>query len=137
MSTLGRNVTVQSSHQRNTEGLKASAKQKQFDTAKKVDEAIRILIKEKALINFNSVSERSGVSKAYLYNHQEVRQRIEGLRQQQQGLPSRKYVKEEMTNTNKDALLMAKNKKIKELESDVKRLKEQLKRLGGDIYDNI
>ncbi|MDO0825382.1 DUF6262 family protein [Desulfosporosinus nitroreducens] len=124
-------------HERNTAGLKASAEQKKIYAAKKVDEAIKLLIKEKALINFNSVSERSGVSKAYMYNHPEVRQRIETLRQQQRGLSSRKYVKNEMTNSSKDVLLAAKNKRIKDLEDEVERLKEKLKRLGGEIYDNI
>ena len=126
-----------SNHHRNTEGLKASAKQKQLETAKKVDEAIRLLIKEKALINFNSVAERSGASKAYLYNHPEIRERIEALRKQQHGLSSRKQVKDEMTDSSKDVLLMAKNKRIKELEDEVKRLKEQVKRLGGKLYDNL
>ena len=133
----GRSKAVPSDHQRNTEGLKASAKQKQQETAKKVDEAIKLLIKEKALINFNSISKRSGVSKAYLYQHQAIRERIETFRKQQQGLPSRSHIKVEMTDSNKDVLLDAKNKRIKQLEDEIKRLKEQLKRLGGELYDSF
>lgn len=67
-------------HLRNTDGLKAYAKHKQLETAEKVDEAIKLLIKEKGSINFNSVSIRSAVSKAYLYQHQDIRERIEALR---------------------------------------------------------
>ena len=126
-----------SSHPRNTDGLKAYSKQKQLQTAKKVDVAIKLLIKEKGSINFSSVSERSEVSKAYLYQHQDIRERIEALRKQQQGLPSRKHIKSDMTEPSKDVLLAAKNKRIKVLEDEVKRLKEQLKRLGGKLYDNI
>lgn len=126
-----------SSHTRNTDGLKAYSKQKQLQTAKKVDVAIKLLIKEKGSINFSSVSERSEVSKAYLYQHQDIRERIEALRKQQQGLPSRKHIKSDMTESSKDVLLAAKNKRIKVLEDEVKRLKEQLKRLGGKLYDNI
>ena len=126
-----------SNHPRNTDGLKAYSKQKQLETAKKVDEAIKLLIKEKRSINFSSVSERSGVSKAYLYQHHNFRERIEALRKQQQGLPSRKHIKSEMTDSSKDVLLAAKNKRIKVLEDEVKRLKEQLKRLGGELYDSI
>ena len=126
-----------SSHPRNTDGLKAYSKQKQLQTAKKVDVAIKLLIKEKGSINFSSVSERSEVSKAYLYQHQNIRERIEALRKQQQGLPSRKHIKSDMTESSKDVLLAAKNKRIKVLEDEVKRLKEQLKRLGGKLYDNI
>ena len=124
-------------HPRNSDGLKTYSKQKQFETAKKVDEAITLLIKEKGSINFNCVSKRSGVSKTYLYEHQTIRERIESLRKQQQGLPSRNHIKEEMTNSNKDVLLAAKNKRIKVLENEVKHLKEQLKRLGGELYDSI
>ena len=126
-----------SSHPRNTDGLKAYSKQKQLQTAKKVDVAIKLLIKEKGSINFSSVSERSEVSKAYLYQHQNIRERIEALRKQQQGLPSRKHIKSDMTESSKDVLLAAKNKRIKVLEDEVNRLKEQLKRLGGKLYDNI
>jgi len=69
--------------------------------------------------------------------HRTIRERIESLRKQQQGLPSRNHIKEEMTNSNKDVLLAAKNKRIKVLENEVKHLKEQLKRLGGELYDSI
>jgi len=92
---------VISNHTRNTDGLKTYSKQKKLDTAKKVEEAIKLLIKEKDSINFSSVSERSGVSKAYLYQHQNLRERIEALREQQQGLPSRKHIKSGMTDSSK------------------------------------
>jgi len=124
-------------HPRNSDGLKTYSKQKQFETAKKVDEAITLLIKEKGSINFNCVSKLSGVSKTYLYEHLAIRECIEALRKQQQGLPSRKHIKEDMTNSNKDVLLAAKNKRIKVLEDELKHLKEQLKRLGGELYDSI
>lgn len=133
----GRSKTVPNDHPRNTEGLKASAKQKQQDTAKKVDESIKLLIKEKALINFNSISIRSGVSKAYLYQHQAIRERIDTFRKQQQGLPSRMHIKVDTTDSSKDVLLAAKNKRIKLLEDEIKSLKKQLKRLSGELYDSM
>jgi ribosomal protein L29 len=40
-----------------------------------------------------------------------------------------------MTESSKDALLMAKNKKIKELSEEVKKLKQELMYLQGKIYD--
>lgn len=110
----------------NTEGLKAHAREKKDATFKKVDIALQKLIKEKGRINFNSISMESGVSKAYLYNHSDVRERIETLRKQQEGLPSPKQVKREMTNASKDVLIAAKNKRIKALEEENKRLKSEL-----------
>jgi len=72
-----------------------------------------------------------------LYQHQAIRERIETFRKQQQGLPSRRHIKVEMTDSSKDVLLAAKNKRIKLLEDEIKSLKEQLKRLGGELYDSI
>lgn len=81
------------------------------------------------------VSMESGVSKAYLYNHSDARDRIETLRRQQEGLPSPKQVKREMTDASKDVLIAAKNKRIKALEEENKRLKSELATLRGKLYD--
>ncbi|WP_218915144.1 DUF4461 domain-containing protein [Caldanaerobius polysaccharolyticus] len=40
-----------------------------------------------------------------------------------------------MTDASKDVLIAAKNKRIKELEEEVKRLKDILKRRYGEDYD--
>ena len=82
---------------------------------RKVDEAIEHLITNKEKVNFNSVSAESGVSKAYLYTHTDIRERIETLRKQQEGLCSPKQVKREMTDASKDVLIAAKNKRIRDL----------------------
>jgi hypothetical protein len=126
-----------SSHKRNTEGIKAFARKKKEMTANKVDEAIKKLIKKKEKINFNTVSINAGVSKGYLYNNNKIRRRIENLRKQQQGLPSPKLVKWQMTDASKDMLLAAKNKRIRELDDEVKRLKKELMYLRGKLYEDI
>ncbi|WP_254903646.1 hypothetical protein [Clostridium tyrobutyricum] len=48
---------------------------------------------------------------------------------------SPKKIKKQMTESSKDALLLAKNKKIKELTEKIKRLKQELMYLQGKIYD--
>ncbi|MCR6847335.1 DUF6262 family protein [Bacillus sp. IBL03825] len=120
---------------KNTEGIKNYAKLKSELTLSKVDQAIQILIKNKEKINFNSVSITAGVSKSYLYNHLDIRERIDKLREQQKRLPSPKQVKYEITDTNKDILLAARNKRIKQLEDENKRLKKELMHLRGKIYE--
>jgi len=124
-------------HTRNTEGVRQYAQQKKLSAAMKVDEAIQRLIKQRGKINFNSVSTESGVSKANLYNHSEIRERIETLRKQQEGISSAKQVKREMTEASKDVLIAAKNKRIKELETENKQLKDELMKLRGIIYDKF
>lgn len=100
-----------------------------------MNDIIHQLIKAKERINFNSVAMASGVSKAYLYNNQEIQERIETLRRQQEGLSSPKQEKREKSDASKDVLLAAKNKRIKVLEEENKRLKAELAVLRGKLYD--
>ena len=67
----------------NTKGLKEYAKQRSQMALDKVDKAIRELSLTEHKINFNSVSQLSGVSKTFLYNNQEIKKRIEELRDKQ------------------------------------------------------
>ncbi len=124
-----------SNHIRNTDGLKEYALSKKEEVIKRVDSTIQRLIIEKKSINFNSVAIEANVSKTYLYNHEDIRKRIEELRVKQLEVFSHKNIKKQMTEGSKDALLMAKNKKIKDLSEEVKRLKQELMYLQGKIYD--
>lgn len=124
-----------SSHVRNTNGLKEYAQGKKEEVIKRVDSTIQRLIIEKKPINFNSISIEAKVSKTYLYTHEDTRKRIEELRVKQLEVFSSKTIKKQMTESSKDALLLAKNKKIKELTEEVKNLKQQLMYLQGKIYD--
>lgn len=67
-------------HQRNTNGLKNHAQCKRDQAFERTEVAIRQLLKEGRPINFETVSKVSGVSRAWLYNQPEIRQRIEQLR---------------------------------------------------------
>ena len=64
------------------EQLKAIHKSRKSATHQKVDVAFSGLVRANGAINFNSVANEAGVSKATLYNNQELRQRIEALRRQ-------------------------------------------------------
>lgn len=66
-----------------TKGLKEYAQNKSKITLEKVDRAIRELSLTEQKINFNSVSQLSGVSKTFLYNNDDVKKRIEELRDKQ------------------------------------------------------
>lgn len=121
-------------HKRNTQGLEIARRQRQEECNKKVEEAIKTLMKQKEKINFNSVAQLAGVSKKYLYdNHYE---RINILRSKQEGLKP-KQVKQNMTDNNKDILLAAKNKRIKELEEENERLRKIIERKYTEEYEKI
>lgn len=120
-----------------TKGLKEYAKKKTQLTLEKVDKAIRELSLNEGKINFNSVSNLSGVSKTFLYNNEEVRKRIEELRDKQINKDINQRAKYDKTSKSKDIIIMAKDKKIKELEEENKKLKKQLEILRGKLYEKL
>ena len=121
-----------SEHERNTEGLIKSREKKSNECRERVDKAIRQLLREKSRINFNSVADRANVSKKYLYDHH--CECIIELRRQQEGLDP-KQVKRAMSDASKDVLIAAKNKRIRELEDEVKKLKVILEHRYGKDYE--
>lgn len=121
----------------NTKGLKEYAKQRLQMALEKVDKAIRELSLTEQKINFNSVSQLSGVSKTFLYNNEEVKKRIEELRDKQVSKTINQRAKYDKTSKSKDIIIMAKDKKIKELEEENKKLKEQLEVLRGKLYEKL
>ncbi|WP_338587898.1 DUF6262 family protein [Clostridium baratii] len=120
-----------------TEQLKEIHKKRKINTATKVDSAIKTLIKQNESITFNSVSKESGVARSTLYNNKEFKARIESLIEQQSHVPSPIQVKREMNEKNKDALIASLKRKIKKLEEENNKLKEQVKLNYGEIYKNI
>lgn len=117
--------------------LKNIHTQRKANTAEKVDQAIKRLIRAGESINFNSVSKESGVSKASLYNHEDIRQRIDSLRQQQSKAHTPKQLKREMSDGNKDAIIETLKRKIKTLESENKELREQMKKAYAQVYNKF
>lgn len=120
-----------------TKGLKEYAQNKTKTTLEKVDKAIRELSLGEQKINFNSVSNLSGVSKTFLYNNTEIKQRIEELRDKQTEKVIKQRLKYDKTDKSKDIIIMAKDKKIKELQEENRKLKEQLETLRGKLYEKI
>ena len=121
----------------NTKGLKEYAKQRSQMALEKVDKAIRELPLTEQKINFNSVAQLSGVSKTFLYNNQEIKKRIEELRDKQVNRTINQRAKYDKTSKAKDIIIMAKDKKIRELEEENKKLKEQLEVLRGKLYEKL
>lgn len=121
----------------NTEPLLRSIEDKKQKTKQKVESTIKEMIKHREKINFNSVSAKSGVSKPFLYKYSEIRSRIETLREQEEKLESPNQVKRNMTEHSKDVVIATLRKKVKHLEEENKKLKEQLKVDWAAIYNDI
>lgn len=111
--------------------------ERKANTRKKVNDAIQRLIKLNKAINFNSVSQEAGLTKATLYNNSDIRERIETLRTQQAQVPTPAQVKRKMDENNKDAIIASLKRKIKKLGEENKQIKEQVKINYGDMYKSI
>lgn len=115
---------MKKSNNKNTEGLKEFAEKKNQETIEKVNKAIDKLKRSKTKsINFKTVAEEAGVSKATLYNNAILKERILSLRAIQKGVPNGSIVA-----TSKDKI-KAKDDKIKKLYEEIKKLKEDKEKL--------
>ncbi|PSR24319.1 MAG: transposase [Sulfobacillus thermosulfidooxidans] len=124
-------------HHRNTDAVVALARRKSEATAKKVDEAIRELIKSQTVINFNTVAVTAGVSKSYLYKTPSVRDRIQTLRGQQHAVNSPQSLHREMSDASKDATIEMLREKNRRLHNENEQLRRQVRQLLGQQYDQI
>ncbi|WP_327311462.1 DUF6262 family protein [Streptomyces sp. NBC_01243] len=70
-----------------TQTLAAAAKAKSQVKTQAAEKAIRTLVKRGEPITFQAVQREAGVSHAFLYNHPELRGRIERLRAQARPVP--------------------------------------------------
>ena len=115
---------MKKSNNKNTEGLKEFAEKKNQETIEKVNKAIDKLKRSKTKsINFKTVAEEAGVSKATLYNNDILKERILSLRAIQKGIPN-----DNIVATSKDKI-KAKDDKIKQLYEEIKKLKEDKEKL--------
>ncbi|MEV5113040.1 DUF6262 family protein [Peribacillus frigoritolerans] len=124
------------------EQLKQLHEQRKQATKDKVEEAIKRLTKSSKTINFNSVAAEAGVSKATLYNHHELKERINFLRNQQEEAFIDSRIKRDENNQN--AVIASLKRRIEKLEQKNKKLEEENKRLRekeneklSDYFSNL
>ncbi len=124
---------------RNTTGITAHAQARREHKRKGVEQALTTLLREQKLINFNMVAKEAGVSKAYLYSQPDLRERIEALRQQttEQMVRERATHLPGKTDASRDLVILAKDRRIKELEAENQKLQQQLKVALAMAYDQL
>ena len=124
---------------RNTTGLATHAQQRKEDKRKGVEDALAALLSAQKPINFNTVAKTALVSKAYLYSQPDLRERIEALRQQELAHRLQHPVTPSpgKTDAGKDLVILAKDRRIKELEAENQKLQRQLKVALSKAYEQI
>jgi Family of unknown function (DUF6262) len=126
--------------ERNTSGIVAHAHRRREEKRKRVDETIAQLLRAQQTITFHSVAKAAGVSKAYLYGQSNLRERIEALRQQATEQAVRERAAPPVpgkTDGSRDLVILAKDRRIKELEAENRQLQQQLKVALGKAYDRL
>jgi hypothetical protein len=125
--------------ERNTTGLTAHAQRRKEQKRKGVEDTITALIREQKPINFHTVAKAAMVSKAYLYSQQDIREPIEALRQQsvEQMMRARAAHSPGKTDASRDLVILAKDRRIKALESENQKLQQQLKVALAKAYDQL
>lgn len=124
-----------SSWERNIDGLKAHAQQKALDTARRAEAAIAHLLKEPCPINFKTVAEAAGISTAWLYGNEALKQRIMHLRGQQTPAVRVKIPpREQASSASKDAMIVALRQRVKKLEEENRDLRRQVEVANGLLY---
>ena len=120
---------------RNIAGLQKIAQAKAAATRQRAEEAIQLLLKEGRPITFKAVAATAHVSTAWLYGQEAIKQRILGLRSEQE--PKPKIVippQERASDASKDALIALLRKRVKEQEEQIRDLKQQVEVAYGQLY---
>jgi len=119
----------------NTRNLEASWSARSASAKQKALSAIDGLKLAKEPINFNSVHLKSGVSKHFLYEDEDVRATIEAARKDEEAKKIARHKKYDKTSKSKDVIIETKDKYIAKLEAENKQLRKELNQLRAMIYE--
>jgi hypothetical protein len=120
---------------RNTDGLRTNAQKKAVATEQRAEAAIALLLKEQRPINFQSVAQTAGISTAWLYEHEAIKERIMHLRAQQTPKAQIKIPpKEQASSASKDTMITALRQRIQKLEKENRDLKQQVEVAYGLLH---
>lgn len=106
--------------------LEKSWKRRTDETRQKALKAIEELKKRNEPVNFSAVQKKSGVSKHYLYEHDDIRTMIESARSDEVERSSAWHKKYDRTSKSKDVLINAKDKRIEKLEEENRQLRQEI-----------
>lgn len=121
------------SRERRITALTEAAKAKSENKTRDADQAIRRLVKRGEPITFQAVQREASVSHAFLYNHPELRKRIEHLR------GARRKANTDQPADTDDTLVITLTRQIDEIKKQHRRqlqtLRDALERAHGENLD--
>lgn len=118
----------------NPDGLRNAAQQKRNEALERTEKAISLMVKQGKKINFQTVAEAAGVSVAYLYKYDAIKQRIDQLRKQQSSIKALPQKQRASDDSNK-AIVTALKKKISDLQAEVRGLRDHIEVVEGRAFE--
>ena len=114
------------------QALKNASQVKRQNTIHKVNDALQQMKNNNLPINFGSVAKLSGVSKTWLYKHEQLKEQIDRARNRDDKIKSviDQLSLVEKQNAEIDTL-KNRNNKLKEI---IKKLRRQLEVVYGELY---
>ena len=118
---------------RNTDGLRKSAKERHQLAVRKADAALATLLEGAKPVTFRSVSQVAGVSTAWLYSQVGLRKRIEDLRSQRVRRSTMPR-DESASDQSKDSIISALKLRVRALEDKNRELIRQIEVAYGRLF---
>lgn len=115
----------------NTEAMVASRKNFSAEKTKAVEQAIRSLVKQHVPITVAAVAQEAGVSAPFIYQHPDLRARIEKLREIKRGIQA------VPDKPSEDTVLNALRMKVRNMEQQHKNEIKALEALLADANKRI
>jgi len=110
--------------------LKGAAERKRQDALERTNQAITKLVREGKKITFTAVAEAAGVSVAYLYKYDDLKERIDHLKTQQEKA-SKPVQPQPASDKSKQVIITQLKERIKKLEAENRGLRDQNEAIYG------
>ena len=115
--------------------LAAAAAKRTLDAEQRVHRALRELDSEGATVTFAAVAERARVSRAFLYQHAELRSQIEALRAADAAAPARVPIRQRASDASLRARLRGALEEGQRQREEIARLREELALAHGRVRE--
>jgi Family of unknown function (DUF6262) len=115
--------------------LADAAARRTLDAEQRVRTALRELDREGASVTFAAVAQSARVSRAFLYQHPDVRSEIEALRSAQAAAPARLPVRQRASDASLRARLRAALDEGQRQREEIARLREELALAHGRVRE--
>jgi hypothetical protein len=115
--------------------LAETAAKRTLEAEQRVRSTLRELDRDGATVTFAAVAERARVSRAFLYQHAELRSQIEALRAADAAAPARVPVRERASDASLRARLRAALDEGQRQREELARLREELALAHGRVRE--